>query len=67
MELLAHNGGVDEIALVLGPIALLAAALWLANRRATRLEAEAKARVAAEAEAEAATDRAAEAEVSGDR
>jgi hypothetical protein len=41
MELLAHEGGWDEIALVLGPIAILAGLLWLANRRALRLEQEA--------------------------
>lgn len=41
MEVLAHNGGWDEIGLVLGPIAVLAAILWLANRRAVRLETEA--------------------------
>ncbi|MEL7210008.1 MAG: hypothetical protein AAGK32_17550 [Actinomycetota bacterium] len=40
MELLAHQGGWDEIALVLGPIAALAGILWLANRRAVRLEDE---------------------------
>ena len=42
MEVLAHNGGVDEIAMVLGPIALLAGLLWLANRRAIRLEKQAR-------------------------
>lgn len=32
--LLAHQGGWDEILLVLTPIALFAGLLWLANRRA---------------------------------
>jgi cyanate permease len=32
--LLAHQGGWDEILLVLTPISLFAALLWLANRRA---------------------------------
>jgi hypothetical protein len=42
MELVAHNGGLDEIALVLGPIAVLGGLLWLANRRAvSQLEDEA--------------------------
>ncbi len=40
MHVLAHGGGWDEMALVLGPIAVLAGILWLANRRAARLEAE---------------------------
>jgi hypothetical protein len=31
---LAHQGGWDEILLVLTPISLFAALLWLANRRA---------------------------------
>ena len=31
---LAHNGGVDEILLVAGPIALFGGLLWLANKRA---------------------------------
>lgn len=31
---LAHQGGWDEILLVLTPIALFAGLLWLANRRA---------------------------------
>jgi hypothetical protein len=43
VDVLAHQGGWDELALVLGPIAVLAALLWLANRRATRLEADAEA------------------------
>lgn len=36
MELLAHQGGWDEILLVAAPLALLAALLFLANRRASR-------------------------------
>lgn len=40
MHVLAHGGGWDEMALVLGPIALLAGILWLANRRAARIEAQ---------------------------
>lgn len=34
--LLAHQGGWDEILLVLTPIALFAGLLWLANARANR-------------------------------
>lgn len=34
MHLLAHEGGWDEWLLVAVPIALFAAVLWLANRRA---------------------------------
>jgi cyanate permease len=45
---LAHQGGWDEILLVLTPIALFAGLLWLANTRANR---ELKRR-RAEAEAE---------------
>ena len=33
---LAHQGGWDEILLVLTPIALFAGLLWLANARANR-------------------------------
>lgn len=32
--MLAHAGGWDETLMVLGPIALFASVLWLANRRA---------------------------------
>ena len=35
-DLLAHQGGWDEILLVLTPIALFAGLLWLANSRANR-------------------------------
>ncbi len=38
---LAHQGGWDEILLVVAPLALVGGLLWLANRRVTaRLEAE---------------------------
>lgn len=37
--LLAHQGGWDEVALVLTPILLFAALLWLADRRASALKA----------------------------
>lgn len=40
MSLLAHEGGWDEIALVGGPILILAGLLWIANRRANKLAAE---------------------------
>jgi len=33
VPLLAHQGGWDEILLVVGPLALVAGLLWLANRR----------------------------------
>jgi hypothetical protein len=36
--LVAHQGGWDEILLVLGPMALVAGLLWLAKRRVTRNE-----------------------------
>lgn len=32
--LIAHQGGWDEIALVVGPLLLVGLALWVANRRA---------------------------------
>jgi hypothetical protein len=38
-SILAHQGGWDEIILVMGPLAVIAGALWLANRRvSTQLE-----------------------------
>lgn len=37
VDLLAHQGGWDEIALVVVPIALFAALLYVANRRAERM------------------------------
>lgn len=33
-RVVAHQGGWDEILLVVGPLAVVALALWLANRRA---------------------------------
>jgi len=38
---LAHDGGWDEIAMVLGPILLMGGLLYLANRRAAALDADA--------------------------
>lgn len=35
-DLLAHQGGWDEILMVVAPLALLAGLLFLANRRASR-------------------------------
>ena len=37
---LGHQGGWDEIALVAGPIVILGALLWFANRRADRIAAQ---------------------------
>jgi hypothetical protein len=43
MDILAHQGGWDEILLVLGPIAVFAGLLWVASRRLNRrLEADAQ-------------------------
>jgi hypothetical protein len=39
--ILAHQGGWDEMLLVLGPILLVAGLLWLARRRVTRSAADA--------------------------
>ena len=39
---LAHQGGWDEMLMVAAPIALIALVLWLANRRANRIQAEAR-------------------------
>lgn len=41
MNLLAHQGGWDEIAMVAGPLIVFAAVLVLANRRANAKLAEA--------------------------
>jgi cyanate permease len=49
--LLAHQGGWDEILLVLTPIALFAGLLWLANTRANRELQRRKAAAAAAAAA----------------
>ena len=38
--LLAHQGGWDEILLVVGPILILGGLLRLANKRADKLNAE---------------------------
>jgi hypothetical protein len=38
LALLAHQGGWDEILLVVGPMAGIAGLLWLAKRRLTRAE-----------------------------
>ncbi len=35
---LAHQGGWDEILLVLGPILAIGALLWLAKRRVDRMQ-----------------------------
>lgn len=43
--LLAHQGGWDEILLVVGPLALVAGLLWLANRRVSAQLEEAEAAV----------------------
>lgn len=37
MNVLAHQGGWDEIGLVLAPVALFAFLLFVANKRAARL------------------------------
>ena len=34
MVVIAHQGGWDEILMVLAPVALFAGLLWLANKRA---------------------------------
>lgn len=39
-EILAHQGGWDEILLVAAPLAVFGGALWLANRRANAKLAE---------------------------
>jgi hypothetical protein len=38
--LFAHQGGWDEVLLVAGPIVILGALLWLANRRADKIADE---------------------------
>lgn len=53
--ILAHQGGWDEMLLVATPIALLAGVLWLANRRAGRLQAERTDAEASPDDAESAT------------
>jgi cyanate permease len=39
---LAHQGGWDEILLVVGPLGVVGLALWLVNKRATARIEEAK-------------------------
>lgn len=41
--LLAHQGGWDEILLVVGPLAVVAGLLWVANKRVTAQLAETEA------------------------
>ena len=41
--IVAHQGGWDEILLVVGPMAIVAGLLWLAKRRLTRAERAARA------------------------
>ncbi|MEY4175717.1 MAG: hypothetical protein RI900_2882 [Actinomycetota bacterium] len=38
--MLAHQGGWDEILLVLGPIAVIAGLLWLAKKRVKATDSE---------------------------
>jgi hypothetical protein len=38
VAMVAHQGGWDEILLVVGPMAVVAGLLWLAKRRLTRAE-----------------------------
>ena len=38
--IIAHQGGWDEMLLVIGPIALVAGLLWLARRRVMRAQAD---------------------------
>jgi hypothetical protein len=38
--MLAHQGGWDEMLLVIGPIAIVAGLLWLARRRVMRAQAD---------------------------
>jgi hypothetical protein len=52
--MLAHQGGWDEILLVLTPIALFAGLLWLANARANRELRRRRAEAEAEEPAEGA-------------
>lgn len=41
VSLVAHQGGWDEILLVVGPLALVGLALWVVNRRvAAQLDGE---------------------------
>lgn len=49
-NLLAHNGGWDEIAMVAGPLLVFGAVLFLANRRANTKLAQAAGETDAEVE-----------------
>jgi hypothetical protein len=49
MNILAHQGGWDEIVLVLGPVAAFAALLWVATRRLSRRIDDAESSRAADA------------------
>lgn len=40
VDVLAHQGGWDEILMVAGPLAVFALVLWLANKRANLKLAE---------------------------
>jgi len=53
MSVLAHQGGWDELLLVLLPIGIFAALLAVANRRATHLLAEREGAPSAEEEPDA--------------
>jgi hypothetical protein len=43
--ILAHQGGWDEMLLVVGPIAIVGGLLWLARRRVTRTQSQPRAEV----------------------
>lgn len=61
VALLGHQGGWDEILLVVGPLAVVAGLLWLANKRVTAQLEE------AEQEASEGTHRGADALPEGGR
>ncbi|MAT62884.1 MAG: hypothetical protein VYB02_04040 [Actinomycetota bacterium] len=46
--LLGHQGGWDEILLVLAPLSLIAWLLWAANRKAEKIDPEKKSDFGAE-------------------
>ncbi|MEM9615071.1 MAG: hypothetical protein AAF962_01910 [Actinomycetota bacterium] len=54
--LLAHQGGWDEILMIVGPLAVVGGALWLANKRAAELEAAEAATETASADTATADD-----------
>ncbi|MEM8923052.1 MAG: hypothetical protein AAGD35_06085 [Actinomycetota bacterium] len=37
-SVLAHQGGWDEMLMIVGPLAVVGGALWMANKRANQLE-----------------------------